>query len=116
LIASAGLAEAAWLFDSILLTGGLLIIATVGGIGLRMRSRVVASAAAALLALFTFYFEPWYLFEPFETAAYSDPDVAYAAWRFRALGIGWVITTLLVLVSVVTAWRRPLDAEEPGRR
>tara|TARA_R110002049_G_scaffold5952_1_gene39187 strand:+ start:132 stop:506 length:375 start_codon:yes stop_codon:yes gene_type:complete len=104
LIASAGLAEAAWMMAMMLMGGGMLVICFVAFLTLETASRKLAVTSVVLLIAFSLFFQPWYCFVPFEADAYDDPDVVSATDDFRIFGIMWVLTSLLVLVSSTIAW------------
>lgn len=119
LFAAAGIAEAAWALVMILMWGGLFVICIVGFSALIMASRTLAITAMVLLVAFTVFFQPWYCFIPFEPDSYKDPDVASAADEFRAVGFGWVATTVFVPVISLIAWfihqqQGPVDDSDPA--
>ena|ERR1700676_1288557 len=107
LLAAAGIAEAAWAFATLLMWVGLIIICTLGLTSMLMRSPIFAGIALASLVLFSLFFQPWCCFSPFEAKYYDDPDVVEAANHFYSVGVGWGMTVLFVLASVVFAWRKP---------
>lgn len=90
----------------VLMAGGLLVICVVAFFAMTVPSKKTAIAALVLFSIFSVFFRPWYCFTPFDADAYDDPDVVSAAEKFRIVGITWILTSLFVLVSLVTAWRR----------
>lgn len=106
-LAAAGLAEAAWMFTMQLMNGCLGIIVTAATAALLSRWRWLSITAFVLLGVFTVFFEPWNCFVPFEREAYEDPDVVKAAGRFWLVGLFWVATVFVTVVSGIVAWRFP---------
>lgn len=106
LIAAAGLAEAVWLWEMLIMTGLLLVIGLFATIAMGLRSTVSLMVSMMLLVIFMAICRPWYLFMPFDAEAYEDHDVVRAAERFRVVGMLWILTTSLVVTASVVAWRR----------
>ena len=116
LLGAAGLAEAAWAFEMMLMGGGLLVTGFCASLALTVRSRKLAIAAIVLLAVNCVYFQPWYCFTPFEADAYDDLDVVSAAGSFQFLGICWLATTAFTIFATIIAYRAgpippPVDTE-----
>ncbi|QDU97768.1 hypothetical protein [Lignipirellula cremea] len=116
LLAAAGLAEAAWVIEAIIVGGALAVIALVSVLGVVIRSLVLGWIAIVLLGCFTCLFSPWLLLAPFSPEDYQDPDVFSAAADFQFLGGCWIATTLLVIAMLVVTHVRNYRAARPNQR
>jgi hypothetical protein len=103
LFAASGFSELKWFYEAMLMGLGLLVIAVTALLSLRFAWRSAAVAAGILMGAFCWSFLPWYCFAPFSSARLDDPDVVHAVNRFRVVGVAWVATLLLVVVSLVAA-------------
>jgi hypothetical protein len=105
--AAAGLAEYAWAEFACMVFFSMGIVSVVALFALALRSQRLAVLSTVLLLLASIFFEPWYLFAPFEEAAYADPDVQSAAVMFRKVGVTWVVTCVAAAGSLVFTFLFP---------
>jgi hypothetical protein len=117
LIAAAGLAEAAWMMEMLVMGGTFLVIGLLALFALCWRSHKLSEASVMLLGIVTLIFQPWYCFRPFDEEYYSDTDVVQAANGFQVVGILWILTLVFVFASAVVTWltRRRTSAHESAK-
>ena len=107
LIALAGLAETALQMAMAIEGAGIFVVGFVALLALSTRSRTLTILAFVVLVSFSVFFQPWYNFAPFDPEVYGS-DVVYFADAYRVLGVGWILTSLLVVASVAVAWGKPV--------
>jgi hypothetical protein len=116
--AAAGLAEAAWQLYVLLCWTALFLVVAATVAALRLRSRIMAIVALALLVAMSLYLTPWNAFDPFPPEAYEDPDVVLWAPRFRRVGMAWVVVSVAAIPLLALAWfiarKRAAFRQEPG--
>lgn len=72
-----------------------------------------------MLAAYSILLAPWGVFAPMDAEAYEDPDVTDALPGMYAVGVGWILSCLAVIGSVIytgpkdptSVTDEPLDGE-----